>query len=68
MGAHYRSYSKGGLNIQNLITKNNILLASLAWRIFQKPQALSAKTLLNKYLSQKTVANCSLTWRNILKG
>lgn len=57
----------GGLNIQNLRAKNFALLASLAWRIFQNPQSLWARTLLNKYLPQKNIWHGSSTWRNILK-
>lgn len=59
---------KGGLNIQNLRTKINTLLASLARRIFQNTHSLWAPTLLNKYLPLTKATNHSLTWRNILKG
>lgn len=54
--------------IQPLRTKNNALLASLAWRLFS-PHSLWAKTLLNKYLLiSSVVTNHSPIWRNILKG
>lgn len=59
---------KGGLGIQKLEQKNKALLAGLAWRIFQSPQAMWSRILINKYLHKRNVTNNSHTWDNILKG
>lgn len=59
----------GGLGIQRLHTKNQALLASLSWKLFQLPTTLWASTQLHKYLHLHTSNTThSPVWRNIING
>jgi len=58
----------GGLGIQKLRDKNNALLASLAWRLFNSPNAMWAKVILSKYIHTSPINNHSHIWSNITTG
>ncbi|XP_026395787.1 uncharacterized protein LOC113290395 [Papaver somniferum] len=65
---------KGGLNIRQSSLFNQFLLAKLAWRMLQDPNALWVQILMHKYFpncspfSDEISTNRSWIWRGIYQG
>lgn len=61
---------EGGLGIQRLKEKNQVLLASTAWRLFHNPSTLRASLPISKYISSnvKHSSQLSRSWKHLLMG
>ncbi|XP_026459630.1 uncharacterized protein LOC113360325 [Papaver somniferum] len=80
-GVYFKNWStvanskmKGGLNIRQSALFNQALLAKLAWRMLQDPNALWVQILMHKYFpncspfSDEISTNGSWIWRGIFQG